>query len=135
MSKGDINFILGLWGASLAIHGDVPPFLNARHMYKTIDSTPLGDVPWMSFTLQYDGARPTENVPSWMKSEYNVWFRDPCSLVHNILSNTDFETGFDYSPFQERTADGVHHFCDFMSANWAWKQAVSPVYHLSKYIN
>jgi hypothetical protein len=47
-------------------------------------------------------------------------FRNPCTLVHNLLSNPTFESGFDYAPYQERTADGVHRFQDFMSGNWAW---------------
>jgi hypothetical protein len=90
MSVGDINFILGLWAASLVIHDDDPPFSNAHQMYDTIDSTPLGDVLWESFSIHYDSAQPTENIPSWMESEYDVWFQDPRSLVHNILSNPDF---------------------------------------------
>ncbi|KAF8259070.1 hypothetical protein EI94DRAFT_1707420 [Lactarius quietus] len=52
MSGGNINFVLNLWAASLAIHDDDPPFSNAQHMYDTINSTPLGDIPWESFTLQ-----------------------------------------------------------------------------------
>lgn len=130
MSASDINFILNLWAASLAVHGDEPPFSSASHMYKTIDSTPLGDVPWESVSLQYGGAQPEDNIPSWMKEGYDIWFRDPRALVHNILSNPDFESEFDYVPFQERTVDGIHRFCDFMSANWAWKQAVSTCYCL-----
>jgi hypothetical protein len=127
-SAGDINFILGLWAASLVIHGDEPPFLSAKHMYDTIDSTPLGDVHWESITLQYEGAQPVDNTPSWMKAGYTVWFQNSRALVHNIISNPDFEPGFDYAPFQERTAGGVHRFCDFMSANWAWSEAVSSFY-------
>jgi hypothetical protein len=130
MSAGDINCLLSLWAASLAIHGDEPPFSKASHLYDTIDSTPLGDVTWESFGLQYNGPRPAENVPSWMQAEYDVWFRDPCTLVRNLLSNPDFKSGFDYAPYQERTTDGVHRFKDFMSANWAWKQAVSLRYDL-----
>jgi hypothetical protein len=125
MSAGDINFLLSLWAASLAIHDDEPPFSKATHVYDTIDSTPLGDVAWESFSLQYNGTRPAESVPSWMQAEYDVWFRDPRILVHNLLSNPDFKSDFDYAPFQEHTTDGVHRFQDFMSGNWAWKQAVS----------
>ena len=44
MSAGDINFIMGLWAASLAVHDDSPPFKNAKDMYNTIDATPLGSV-------------------------------------------------------------------------------------------
>lgn len=125
MSAGDINHLLSLWAASLAIHDDEPPFSKVLDLYNTIDSTPLGDVAWESFSLQYNGPRPAEAVPSWMQAEYDVWFRDPRALVHNILSNPDFKSGFDYAPYQERTTDGVHRFQDFMSGNWAWKQAVS----------
>jgi hypothetical protein len=129
MSAGDINFLLSLWAASLAVHGDEPPFSKATDMYNTIDSTPLGDLAWESFSLQYNGIRPVNNVPSWMEAEYDVWFRDPCILVRNLLSNPDFKTDFDYAPFQERTTDGTHRFQDFMSGNWAWTQAVSVCHH------
>jgi len=128
MSAGHINFLLGLWAASLATHDDESPFSKARHLYNTIDLTPLGDVTWESFALLYNGRRPVQNIPSWMQAEYDVWFRDPRTLVHNLLSNPDFKSGFDYAPFQERTTVGVHRFQDFMSGNWAWKQAVGLQY-------
>lgn len=130
MSAGNINFLLSLWAASLAIHGDEPPFSNATHVYDTIDSTPLGDVAWESFSLQYNETQSADIVLSWMQAEYDIWFRNPRALVHNLLSNPDFKSDFDYAPFQERTTDGVHRFHDFMSANWAWSQAVCLRYGL-----
>jgi hypothetical protein len=129
MSAGDINFMLNLWAVSLAIHNDEPPFSNTTDLYKTIDSTPLGDVAWESFSLQYNDVQPAEGVPSWMQAEYDVWFRDSHALVHNLLSNPDFKSDFDYTPFQEKTTNGVHRFQDFMSGNWAWRQAVSLFYY------
>jgi hypothetical protein len=132
MSAGDIDFVFNLWAASLAAHGDTPPFTNHTDMYDTIDSTPLGDVPWQSFSSQYNGILPDDldDIPSWMKSEYDVWFRDPQLLVHNIISNPDFKDEFDYAPLQEYSvSDGAHQFQDFMSGDWCWKQAVS-VAHL-----
>ncbi|KAF8463973.1 hypothetical protein JB92DRAFT_3086276 [Gautieria morchelliformis] len=123
MSARDINFILSLWAASLAIHNDKPPFTKVTHMYDTIDSTPLGDISWESFSLQYNGEIPADNVPSWMEADYDVWFRDPRILVHNLVSNPDFKFNFDYTPFQECTTDNTHRFRDFMSGNWAWSQA------------
>ena len=127
MSAGDINFLLGLWAASLAAHNDEPPFANAKDLYTTIDATPLGDVPWETFSLQHNGTQPqaTCDVPSWMNAEYDVWFRDPRTIIQNLLSNTDFKSDFDYAPFQEYTSEGIHRFQDFMSGNWAWQQAVS----------
>ncbi|KAG2048436.1 hypothetical protein BDR06DRAFT_1072550 [Suillus hirtellus] len=108
MSGGDINFIFNLWATSLAAHGETPPFANHVEMYNVIDSTPLGDVTWQSFTSEYNSALP----------------EDPRILVHNILSNLDFEGEFDYAPLQEYdTSNGAHHFQDFMSSDWCWKQA------------
>jgi len=124
MSAGDINFLLNLWAASLLIHNDDPPFTDAKDLYTAIDSIPLGDVAWESFSLQYNGTKPAGDILPWMQAEYDVWFRDPLTLVHNLLSNPDFKSGFDYAPYQEHTTNGVHRFHDFMSANWAWNQAV-----------
>jgi len=53
MSAGDINFMLSLWAASLAIHDDEPPFSTATTMYNTIDAIPPGNVAWEFFSLQY----------------------------------------------------------------------------------
>lgn len=94
-------------------------------MYNSIDTTPLGDLPWESFSLKYNGDIPEGDIPSWMDTEYDVWFRDPRSLVHNMLSNPDFEGQIDYAPVQEYDSKGAHRFQNFMSGNWAWKQAVS----------
>ena len=130
MSTEHINILLGIWAESLAKHDDEPPFSNATHLYDTVDSTPLGDVSWESFVLQYNGPRPVENIPQWMEAEYDVWFRDPRTLVHKFLSNPDFRFGFDYEPYQMRTNAGVHRFQEFMSGNWAWNQAVGLQYSI-----
>jgi Plavaka transposase len=125
MSGGDANFIFDVWAASLAAHNGTPPFANHTEMYETIDSTPIGDVPWESFALEYNGVQPDNDIPSWMTKEYDAWFRNPRDLVHNIISNPDFDEKFDYRPLQEYTADGVHRFQNVMSGDWCWKQAVS----------
>lgn len=124
MSAGDIDFILNLWAASLAQYGDIPPFSSHGNMYDDIDSTPLGDLPWESFSLQYNGTVPDDNTPSWMNAEYDVWFWNPQLLVHHILSNPDFDGEIDYAPLQEYSAAGTHRFQNFMSGNWCWEQAV-----------
>jgi len=132
MSASHINLLLSLWAASLAVHGDEPPFSDATHLYNAIDSIPLGDVRWESFTLRYNGPQPEENAATWMQTEYDVWYRNPRALVHNLLSNSSFKSGFDYMPYQEYSDRDrrVHRFHDFMSANWAWTQAVSLLYNL-----
>jgi hypothetical protein len=77
MSGGDIDFISNLWAASLAAHGDTPPFTSHVDMYSTIDATPLGNMTWQSFSSQYNSPKPDDEVPSLMTAEYEVWFRDP----------------------------------------------------------
>jgi len=124
MSAGHIDTLLNLWAASLLEHSDEPPFSNHTELYDAIDSTPLGDVPWEVFNLKYDRVLPENEVPAWMTSEYDVWFRDPHSIIRNLLSNPDFDGEFNYTPYQEYDAPGNHRFQDFMSGNWAWKQAV-----------
>jgi hypothetical protein len=132
MSEGDITTLFHLWAATLAPHGDEPPFRNPAELYDTIDSTPLGDVEWESFSIKYNGELPQGESLPWMEAEYEFWFRDPRKLVQNLLSNPDFADEFDYTPFHEYDADGKHRFQDFMSGDWAWKQAVSqlPIFTL-----
>ncbi len=55
MSTGDIDFLFKLWGATLAPHGDNPPFESHTDLYSTIDVTTLGDVTWDTFSLKYNG--------------------------------------------------------------------------------
>ncbi|KAG2123981.1 uncharacterized protein EDB93DRAFT_1244294 [Suillus bovinus] len=93
------NQMLG--ATSLAAHGETPPFANHIEMYNIIDLMPLDDVTWQTFSSEYNGALP----------------EDPRILVHNILSNPDFEGEFDYAPLQEYdTSNRAHCFQDFMSA-------------------
>jgi len=125
MSAGHIDILLALWATSLAPHGDEPPFESHTHMYDTIDNSPLGDVPWQTFSCKYNGVRPARDAPSWMDSEFDVWFRDARTLVQNILANPDFKDEIHYGPFQEYDNNGNRRFQDFMSGDWAFKQAVS----------
>ena len=124
MSGGNIDVLCNLWAASLAKHGDEPPFDSHNDLYDTIDVNSHGDIPWESFSVQYNGEVPEGDIPPWMTQEFDVWFRDPQAVVKNLLSNPDFDNEFDYTPFQEHDVEGAHQFQDFMSGNWAWKQGV-----------
>jgi len=93
-----------------SVHNDEAPFKNTADLYNTIDSTPLGDIPWETFSLQHNGTQPGGSISSWMQAEYDVWFRDPHILVQNLLSNPNFKCDFNYVPFQEYTTEGVHCF-------------------------
>ena len=52
MSASNINFITGLWAASLAAHGDEPPFKHSKDMYKIFLTTGV----WTSFNLLHQHA-------------------------------------------------------------------------------
>ena len=128
MSATDIDFLLKIWGASLAAHGEEPPFQTHKDLYDMIDSTPLGDIGWESFSLHFNGTQPDGQAPPWMEATYEVWFRDPCKLVRDLIANPDFKDEFDYTPFQEHNSNGNRRYHDFMSANWSWRQAVCNIH-------
>ena len=67
----DIDFLCQLWAATLAEHGNSPPYANHKDLYETIDATPIGGVPWQSVTFQYDGPQP-DNAPTWMEAEHTI---------------------------------------------------------------
>jgi len=123
-SASSIDKILKLWNESLKVYSGNAPFKNHQELYRTIDSTPLGNVRWANFKLFYQGTKPSEAAPAWMKAEYEVWFQSPRILVQNLISNPEFAKEFNYAPYQEYHGE-KHRFGDFMSGNWAWKQAVS----------
>lgn len=124
MPAAKIDKLLGLWGDHTAA-GGAAPFANHQDLYSAIGSTPVGDVPWQSFNLSYSGALPESGeIPGWMEDTHEVWFRDPRELIQNLLSNTDFDGEFDYTPYQEYDDAGNHRYQHFFSGNWAWRQAV-----------
>ncbi|KIK80543.1 hypothetical protein PAXRUDRAFT_28139 [Paxillus rubicundulus Ve08.2h10] len=82
MSVEQINILLDLWAASLLKYRDSPPFASAHHMYKIIDDTPLGNVKWQKFGVQYTGNVPQANPPPWMSQTFEVWFHDLRSVIH-----------------------------------------------------
>ena len=122
MPGSQIDELLDIWAAK----SEDPPFADHKDLYHTIDSTAVGDAPWSSFSVTYSGPRPEEGeeIPPWMLAEYEVWHRDPRTVLHQQLSNTDFNGGIHYAPFRETDANGQRRWQDLMSANWAWKQAV-----------
>ncbi|KAG1862695.1 hypothetical protein F4604DRAFT_1882298 [Suillus subluteus] len=85
-------------------HNDSPPFVDHKDLHKVIDATQLGDVPWQCLSVQYMGEHPEHDTPPWMGKDYEVWYRDPHVMAHNMLANTTYK--------------------DFMSGDWAWQQVI-----------
>lgn len=123
MSAGNINELMQLWAATLP-PGQDPPFADSRDLYESIDTIPLGDIPWQEFRVTYTGPIPDENVPPWMLREYTVWFRCPRRVLHIQIGNPDFADDMDFTPKQVFHG-AEREYKDFMSGDWAWQQAVS----------
>ena len=106
--------------------GATAPFQNHGDLYDRIDESTTGEAPWDHFSVSYDGPRPKpgEEVPDWMSQEYEAWYRDPVQLIHNLVANPDFVDEFDYTPYHEYDQEGTHRFHNFMSGDWAWREAV-----------
>lgn len=125
MSAGNTDILMSLiaaWQNSRYGESD-PPFSNSKQMRDTIDSIPLGDVPWEGFKVSYDGEIP-DSAPSWMMKEYEVWFRNPLHVMEGQIGNPDFAQEIDVAPKKVLGRNKKRQFTDLMSADWAWEQAV-----------
>ncbi|KAJ7761559.1 hypothetical protein DFH07DRAFT_867708 [Mycena maculata] len=68
-----------------------------------------------------NGTHPGDVTP-WKTQEYLVHFRDPRKVLQQQLANPDFKGEMDFAP-KRVTVDGSREYEDFMSGNWAWRQA------------
>ncbi|KAJ8691166.1 hypothetical protein PTI98_010762 [Pleurotus ostreatus] len=118
MRQERIDDLMNIWNQTGSA-----PFANHKAMLATIDSSPLGGVPWQSISIFYQGAKPATDIPQWMDDENTVWFRDPRELVKNIVDNPDFEGEFDYAAYREYDDSDERRYKDFMSGDWAWRQS------------
>ncbi|KAL7278946.1 hypothetical protein ACG7TL_006778 [Trametes sanguinea] len=124
MPASNVKSLLQLWAAGLVEHGGRPPFASVADMYNAIDCTPLGDAKWQSFELQYSGDLPDSSaIPPWTNASYSVFYRDPLAILHNMLGNPDFKDNIDYAPYREVDHNGARRLENFMSGEWAWRQA------------
>ncbi|KAK0435379.1 hypothetical protein EV421DRAFT_2011156 [Armillaria borealis] len=122
MSQGHIDELMELWTLTMLKHNDFGPFENHTAMNKLIDEIKQGSAPWKCFVTQVEPNLPP-HAPSWQRDQYQIWYRDPDTVISNILSNPDFCTEFDASPYVHVGPDGKRRWCDFMSGNYAWKQS------------
>ena len=99
MLGGQINDLLDIITAMNVMTGGEGPFTAHKDIYSTIDTTNLGDTPWNHFNLNYLGEQ-NKNPPLWQMGNITVWFHNPLTIIHNLLSNPDFNGSCDYSPFQ-----------------------------------
>ena len=134
MPAKKIDALLEIWAASLlGLHGE-PLFTNHAELYQVIDSTHVGKVQWENFMVWYtcngqdndqDGDMEDDASP-WKFDTYDVWYRDPRQVIHNILASSGFTSEMDYVPYREyNTTNNQRCWEDFMSGDWAWETVVS----------
>lgn len=126
MPAKKIDRLLEILAASLLELGGRPLFANHTDLYSVIDSARIGEVKWENFTLRYKASEGDEeqNAP-WMFDTYDVWYRDPRQVIHNLLGSAEFAEEMDYVPYREYDAkDDTRRWQDFMSGDWAWSEAV-----------
>ena len=127
MPAGQVDELLNIVAAMQVVSGGEPAFMSHKDLYDTINMTKLGDAPWSHFNLSYQGEK-GDSPPKWQTKDFTVWFLDPWMVIHNLLSNPDFDKVFNYTPFQEHDKDGNHQYENFMLGNWCWRQAVCIIY-------
>lgn len=113
-----------MWQASILKHREKVPWTNAEDLYKTIDLIQLGDAPWKSHKILYQGPRPPGTPPKWMTETYELCTRDSRLVLHNQLASSEFKGNINFVPYQQFDGEGKRIWSNLMSADWAWKQAV-----------
>ncbi|KAJ7115096.1 hypothetical protein C8R43DRAFT_902897 [Mycena crocata] len=133
---GAIDELMQNWAARPESAGD-PPFADHEDLYNTIDATEIGHIPWQSFAVKYNRPIAPGDTAPWKTQEFLVYFRDPRLVLHQQLANPDFKSEMDFAPKQVFVG-GSRTYEDFMSGNWAWRQAdiiaEDPATHGSTYV-
>ncbi|KAJ3990642.1 hypothetical protein F5050DRAFT_1555875, partial [Lentinula boryana] len=131
MSRGNTDELLDIWRlyqmqlvqkTQTEDQTSQAPFIDHTDMFQTIDEIQAGSAPWKCFQTVVDDDLPA-NAPEWQKTSYQVWYRDPDTVITNILSNPEFANDFDVAPYIHTDKAGKRRWCDFMSGNFAWRHA------------
>ncbi|KAI9432522.1 hypothetical protein H4582DRAFT_1821021 [Lactarius indigo] len=122
ISATNIDVLLQLWAQSMSKFDSPAPFKNHEDLYTLINSSAHSDVPWECLvTTVPEGV--DKDAPSWMRTVYEVWYRNPDSMVSKMLSNPDFQGQFDLLPYVDLNADGTRRWSNVMSGNIAWRRS------------
>jgi hypothetical protein len=124
LSQKKINHLLELWAATLVPHNDFAPIANNLDLHQQIDVINLGDARWEHADLKYEDPLPRAiRHPEWKTTVYDVWYRNPCRVIENILANPEFDGHIDYAAYREFNGE-KRQYGNMMSGNWAWRQSV-----------
>ena len=123
-SERQVNQGLDLWAASVLQHGGTPTWKSATELYDNIDKIQHGSAPWRTYSFCYSGPLPPA-PPRWMTCTYELCTRDAHQVLQHQFANPDFKDKVNYTPYRQFNKAGKRIWSNFMSGDWAWKQAVS----------
>ncbi|KAI5996903.1 hypothetical protein F5J12DRAFT_907013 [Pisolithus orientalis] len=92
-----------------------PLLTNHMDLYHVIDSMSVGAVKWEHFKITYKHNQDEPKAP-WMFDIYDVWYRDPHQVIHNLLGCADIKDEMDFIPYWEfNAASDQRHWKDFIN--------------------
>jgi hypothetical protein len=104
MSEGNIDDLLKICSGKQVL------FSNHKELYAAIDGLSVGEVPWQSFLVQYNGVYSNDSSvpqPQWMSDVHKVFYCDPQQIFHKMLANPDFKDSMDFVPYCVFNKDGI----------------------------
>ena len=122
MSFGNIDKLMSIW-REISTDGS-SPYKDHKDILSTVDSCQSNFVPWQTAYFNYPNEK-EEGCSSWKNATYTVHYQDPCLLVKQILANPELKDCIDWSPYKEYKREN-RLYSNFMSGEWAWKEAVCP---------
>lgn len=124
MSGAGIDQLLKIWATKVLPLGAQAPFNDHSELYATIDAIPYGDAQWKSFCVAPNLDYAVREDAPWMHEEYEVVFRSPRDVLRNSMNTSSFDGHIDYAAYRDVNPQGVRHWTDLMSGNWAYRQSV-----------
>jgi hypothetical protein len=119
-----IDKALDHWARCVLPFGGVAPWKNSSELYATIDAINLGNLPWKTYKVQYQGPFPPSIPPKWMTQTYELCTCDSCQVLHHQLGTTAFKDNINLSPYRQFDNTYQQTWSNLMSADWTWAQAV-----------
>lgn len=125
MSIGDTRELLDILAAKNIINNvDIGTIFDSHdELLSTIDSIVVGDASWHRFSVKFNGLISADS-PAWKRQTYVVHTHNIRTVLHNILGTREFNGKFDKIPYAEYTGYQVRRYSNFMSAQWAYNEAV-----------
>jgi len=120
-----IDKALDIWAATVRGFGGDSPWANSTELYATINAIQCSDVPWKVYKIRYHGPFSRGTPPRWMTQTYELCTRDSRLLLHQQLETAHFKDAINLSPYRQYDGDQQRTWSNSISADWAWKQAVS----------